>query len=472
MTEIEHYVVNCIKNKTKIGGRKLSGHSVDLEKCYQLATGEVPPRCAVCDETTKFISVKNGYRKFCSKTCYSVHMGERNKITNSTLNEKNAERNAEASKKCESIVLKYISENPLKTQKECAKDTGFSLYQVRKIMGVLGSEYISNRKADLLRNNNDNKFSTVNDFLMSPHIVNMVDSGYTCKMLSEMAGCSPNYVATFIRNNRDDITWNNSTSSHEILVRRHFEHIQHTVNDRSVIPPLEIDLYFPEKHVGVEINGLYWHSQKDKKYHLDKLEKFDGRLLQFTDKEVEEKEDIVISIIKSSLGISDRIYARKCSVVELNSNQYKEFCENNHIQGSINASIKLGLEFNGHLVAVMGLGKSRFNQNHEYELYRYCNSIGKTVVGGMSKLFSYFAKEYTPKSVISYAQKRLYSGKSYENIGMSHTRDTPPNYVWVRGGKDVVTRYQSQMKNETQVMTERGYRKYYDCGQKVYEIVF
>lgn len=46
-------------------------------------------------------------------------------------------------------------------------------------------------------------------------------------------------------------------------------------NYRKVIPPLELDLYYPEKKVAIEFNGDYWHSNKFKtdSYHYDKFRK-------------------------------------------------------------------------------------------------------------------------------------------------------------------------------------------------------
>ena len=43
-------------------------------------------------------------------------------------------------------------------------------------------------------------------------------------------------------------------------------------NDRSIISPLELDLYYPEKRIAVEFNGDYWHNEnhKSKDYHLNK----------------------------------------------------------------------------------------------------------------------------------------------------------------------------------------------------------
>ena len=45
-------------------------------------------------------------------------------------------------------------------------------------------------------------------------------------------------------------------------------------NSNKVIPPLEIDIYIPEKRIAIEFNGLFYHndkSNKNKKYHCVKI---------------------------------------------------------------------------------------------------------------------------------------------------------------------------------------------------------
>lgn len=45
------------------------------------------------------------------------------------------------------------------------------------------------------------------------------------------------------------------------------------INNRIVISPKELDLYVPEHNLGIEFNGVYYHSELfvDENYHIDKL---------------------------------------------------------------------------------------------------------------------------------------------------------------------------------------------------------
>jgi very-short-patch-repair endonuclease len=63
------------------------------------------------------------------------------------------------------------------------------------------------------------------------------------------------------------------------------------VNDRKAIAPKELDIFFEDKKIAVEINGIYFHNDvvKDKNYHVEKTvlcERAGIRLFHFWDFEV------------------------------------------------------------------------------------------------------------------------------------------------------------------------------------------
>ena len=130
----------------------------------------------------------------------------------------------------------------------------------------------------------------------------------------------------------------------------------------------EIDLYLPDHNIGIEYCGLYWHSTffKPKKYHQDKYLYFKSkgiRLIQIYESEWKRKPDIVKSILNNALKLTPtKLYARKCTIVELNSKVYATFLTENHLQGNVPTEYKYGLMYNGDLMAVCGIGKSRYNK--------------------------------------------------------------------------------------------------------------
>lgn len=258
-------------------------------------------------------------------------------------------------------------------------------------------------------------------------------------------------------------------------------------HDRTTIKPQELDLVDHNKKIAVEVNGMYWHTEQfvDKFYHLNKTKKAADagyQVLHFTDVEVKNKPDIVKSMIASKLGLTRRVYARKCQLVQIDHATAKQFVNENHIQGSCQSSVNLALVQDG-IVAVMTFGPSRFNKRYQWELLRYCSRRDITVVGGGSRLLQHFIKQHSPESIVSYANSRYSNGNFYKALGFDFVAQADPNYVWV--GKDVRTRYECQKHKlgsclpgfredwtEVQNMQNAGYWRMYDCGNSVWEMRF
>ena len=130
----------------------------------------------------------------------------------------------------------------------------------------------------------------------------------------------------------------------------------------------------------------------------------------------------------------------------------------------------------------MCFSKNRFSGAYEYEITRFCSKLGFRVIGGAGKLLAYFERMYTPKSLVSYADRRWSSGNLYERLGFRFIRNSPPNYWYFRGQSlvlesrvkyqkhrlaDVLEKFDPE-KTEMQNMADNGYYAIYDCGNKVY----
>ena len=257
--------------------------------------------------------------------------------------------------------------------------------------------------------------------------------------------------------------------------------------DRSVIRPLELDIYLPEKKVAIEFDGLYWHSEdqgKGEDYHLAKTSMCNEngiRLIHVFEDEWRKQQDIVKDRIKSSLGIGQQtIFARKCTVGVIDAKMSNEFLDANHIQGADNAPIRYGLFFKDELVAVMTFGKPRFSKGYDWELIRFASKLGTHVSGGASKLLKHFRNEYHG-SVVSYADRRYSDGNLYEKLGFRLNNISQPNYWYVKNFEKL-PRYACQKHrlpallgeffnpewSESENMEFNGWNKVYDCGNLVY----
>lgn len=252
---------------------------------------------------------------------------------------------------------------------------------------------------------------------------------------------------------------------------------------RQVIAPFELDIYVPEKKLAIEFDGLYWHSSGSKEQdiikhnHLKKTELCEAQgihLLHIFENEWidDNKREIWKSVIRNKLGKSERIYARKCQVHQVDSKTAKEFCEYNHLQGHVPFQNAQGLFYEDELVQLVTFGKGRYQ--NKTELLRMCTKRGYNVVGGASKLLK--GKEF-----ISYANRRWSMGNVYSQIGMKRVGVTPPcDYYFDKGKLYHRSSYMKHMLkdklkdyDENLTAVENCYnnkiRRIWDCGNIVYE---
>lgn len=259
-------------------------------------------------------------------------------------------------------------------------------------------------------------------------------------------------------------------------------------SNRSILNGKELDIYISDENLAIEYNGLYSHYyrpweekeglKKDYKYHLFKTfecERKGIQLLQFYSDEWNFKRTIIENIIRSKLNLNQRIYARKCNLIEISTHTKNEFLNSYHIQGEDKSSIKIGLEYNNDIVAIMTFAKSRFNKSYAWELTRFCVRGGVSVIGGFSRLLKYFRNEY-PGSIVSYADRRYSNGNVYSKNGFELISVNRPSYYYVDSNfirrvnrmkfqKKVIGAYDC---TEYEKAREMGYEKIWDCGTLVY----
>lgn len=213
-----------------------------------------------------------------------------------------------------------------------------------------------------------------------------------------------------------------NSSSHEKWLSQNVSE-PHEMNKRGIIGNFELDLWFTQKNLAVEVNGLYWHSTHknlytDPKKHYEKWKmccEKGIKLLQFTDHQIITKPDIVLGMIENALGKSKHIGARECAIKELTREQAQRFFEQNHIHGFIDSSIRLGLFHGEKLVCAMMFRKNGIG----YELSRFASVLGFNIVGGAGRLLKHFENVHQPKQIISFSYNDFGTSKVslYEKLG-------------------------------------------------------
>lgn len=254
------------------------------------------------------------------------------------------------------------------------------------------------------------------------------------------------------------------------------------MNDRNQLGGKEIDIFLPDYNIGFEFNGIYFHSSKfkSKNYHIEKSRQCTWKgikLFHISEYDWVNNQSLIKSMLKSKLGlIGTKVYGRKCNILEISPNLKKKFLIQNHIQGNARSSVNLGLYHNTDLVAVMTFGKSRFEKNFDYELIRFAVKQNTNVVGGFSKLLSYFKKVYNPKSILSYAKRDYSDGNVYITTGFTFLGFTKPGYCYVKDMNlyprqkfqkhklpDIFENIDTSL-TEKQIMEQNGFYRLYDSG--------
>lgn len=247
---------------------------------------------------------------------------------------------------------------------------------------------------------------------------------------------------------------------------------------RNVISPKEIDIYLKNKNFGIEFNGLYWHSDaidNTTKYDLKKkteLCKEKGiKLMHIFSDEWEFKKEICKSMIKNRIGLCEKIYARNCIVKDLETKQFNDFMNKNHIDGKVNSSRKIGLFYNNELVCAIGFRKPRQKKWSDcVEISRFATKLNNVVVGGLSKLLKYYTRDMESYKILTYAELRFGEGLAYKKAGFKYIGDTGLNY-WYSDGINRFNRFtmkSDEKMSEIERVNLLKMYKVWGCGNNIW----
>lgn len=373
------------------------------------------------------------------------------------------------------------------------------------------------------------KYGVTNYFLLSNHVQSMmtdpskyeqwisfkedpaefIQDNYSdtpsAQQLCEDLGVTNTMIYSHLiqHNVRDLVTYRSSSMEREVVdfLLSLDENINIIRNDRKEIHPYELDILLPDYKLAIECNPTWTHNStipdpwgcqcKPRDYHAMKsnmCQREGIRLIHLFGYEWVNKQDVLKSMISNALGFSSHIvYARNTKVVSLDMAQTKRFLNHNHRQGYCSYKYSIGLMADDQLVSIMTFGYPRSTMGKtkdctsDMELLRFCNKLDHVVVGGASKLFSYFIKKYNPVRMISFSDVAHTTGNMYNKLGFRQISISSPNYVWVDPKTEkYFTRVACQKRNlsklfnepnldvqnqtEKQIMEQHGYVQVFDSG--------
>jgi len=145
----------------------------------------------------------------------------------------------------------------------------------------------------------------------------------------------------------------------------------------------------------------------------------DGQI-PFFDFEWQNRKTAITHFINDKCGRSSKIGARKTKLVELDTDDARDFLEEYHIQGFGAGMLYLGLV---HEDALVGVTSWAF-KNDTFELNRM--AFRGRVVGGFSKMLNGLLQhpDYAGQPIFSFVDPRYATGDSYEKVGFKYVGDT------------------------------------------------
>lgn len=255
-------------------------------------------------------------------------------------------------------------------------------------------------------------------------------------------------------------------------------------NDRKLLNGREIDILLPELNIGIEFNGLYWHSE-DILTHNDKsktadyekmislIEKGYTYIGIFEDEWILTKDIVKRNLKNIIIKNNNNTSINDCVIKEISAATASKFCIKNHIQGYTKSKVKLGLFHNNILVSVMTFSNSKSNSNF-WILNRVCYNENINVTE-IKKLFKHFINVYKPATINLYTDRRLIIDPLYKVLGFSFVKNISPSYWYIPRGKvQRIHRYSLLKSKSESAMPEKELRKHqgydiiWDCGSTLW----
>ena len=257
--------------------------------------------------------------------------------------------------------------------------------------------------------------------------------------------------------------------------------------DIEVLDGKELDFLSKEHNIAIEYVGIFWHSEKfgrKKKYHWSKYNKCKQkgiRLLTIFSNEWINRRKQCEGFLRAVFGkCSNKVFARKCTVVEIDKNVGQNFLNEYHIQGQKRKGlVYFGLFSGNELIGVLSLNRHhRNNTKTDIVLDRMVFKNDYCVIGGASKMLK-SAKEWAKKNnylrIISWSDNRWSAGNVYEKMGFTKEKDLDPDYNFVSDNKKYTLFKKQSMKDEVydktlfksreEYLKSLGYYKIWDCGK-------
>lgn len=251
-------------------------------------------------------------------------------------------------------------------------------------------------------------------------------------------------------------------------------------NNRQIIAPQELDIFIPDKNIAIEFDGLYYHSSKPSRYHLEKTLKCEEKqinLIHIFEDEWHFKKRQVKSLIKDIVGFGKTKLASNNIEIKCVDKKIAEIFLNKYSFSGFKPSKQfVGVYHKNRLIFVCSFAKPKAIKDYEWELNNFASMFNFSIDKALEKCIDFFKEKYS-NSIIYYKDRRFPL-----SIDGKPIKETKPIFYYVKGRyrfsrldftkdkqQEIFENFDNNL-SEQQNMFNNGYSLIYDCGKLIYKL--
>lgn len=246
-------------------------------------------------------------------------------------------------------------------------------------------------------------------------------------------------------------------------------------SNRTILGGKEIDLWIPEKKVGIEVNGLYWHREevKGKDSHYEKWSlsnKARIQLVQLWEDDWKLQPELIKKVLVQKLGLSlkKRNSAQELTVGSVTSERAATFLKESHLQGFAYGASYLALidaRDRETLQALLVLDIESDVNGKVLNIVRFATQ--DSVIDGFAKLLSHAIKTHQPESITAVDDHCMSDANLYEGNRFEKDFELPPDYVYLFRNE----RMSEDSLNEMGITDLTKLARIWDAGKTRYRLI-
>lgn len=243
--------------------------------------------------------------------------------------------------------------------------------------------------------------------------------------------------------------------------------VQTIKGDRTILEGREIDIYIPKFRLGIEYDGLAFHSDsKEESYHLWKTvtaAKKKVKLIHIWSDLWNNRRAQVVDFLSKLFGKYQEIPFEECEISEIPKTEGRHFLSATHIMSyDSRANRFIGIYKEGYLIEVVAfkVNKDKWVFLQKAERSTLC------VKDDLFHVIDYIKTSYKITELTASIDRSLFDGEDLKTIGFYIKECTPPKAHWT---KDYKIRKLQEKYTDDQ-MIEAGYHRFYDCGELILQL--